>query len=158
MRRRAFVVAVVLVVVAAVAVWLAQPYLRERAVRRTVQRYAYALEEATTAADASGMRDVASAEHLVTVQTYLGTYQLEGTRLEAQLLSLEVTDVVTDGDAVAHVVEYWRYVKIDAATGKALDRAYEERLALTYRLIEENGRYIVDDVQVADVQRGLSSE
>jgi len=66
--------------------------------------------------------------------------------------------VVADGDAVAHVVEYWRYVKIDAATGEALDRAYEERLALTYRLVEENGRYTVDDVEVADVQRGLSSE
>lgn len=158
MRRRVLAIAVVLAVVSAAAFWAAHPYLQERSVRRTVQRYAYALEEATTAADASGMADITSAEHLVTVQTYLGTYQLEGTRLQAQLLSLEVTGVERAEAPVAHVVEYWRYVKVDAASGEALDRAYEERLTLTYRLVKKDGGYIVDDVEVTDVQRGLSSE
>ncbi len=116
--------------------------------RKAIVAYDLALTDALLTGDVGELIDVATVDQRASVSSYLGLFELQGTRLEAELVTLELISFeITPNGATAEVQELWTYDRLGLDGLSTGDRTVEAS-TLRYVLVRESGDLVVDDVVV----------
>ncbi len=142
MRGRSGRVVVLSIVVAVIAMMVA--YSASTSERRQVQRavtaYDVALAESLRANDETVLEAVALPREIGRVRNYLVLLEATATRIDAELLELDVRTVESsDSTVTATVFERWREVERDTRTGLARSEEIERSQLIEYTLAPEDG-------------------
>ncbi|GEM_PF-4853232 len=151
MRKSALVLFTVLLLLAAY-LFVGRPWLQERSVKQAIVEYDLALTDAFLTGDSGELSAVATPNQRSSVASYLGLFELQGIRLRAELISLELIESeVTQDGATAEVQELWRYDGLSADGLSTGDRNVEAS-TLRYVLVRSEGRWMIDDVVVISTE------
>ena len=146
--KRALILLVVVALVLGVYLFFGRTWLQERSVRKAIVTYDLALTDAFLTGDVSELVGVATADQRASVSSYLGLFELQGTRLEAELVTLDLISFeITPNGATAEVQELWTYDRLSQDGLSTGDRTVEAS-TLRYVLVRESGDMVVDDVEV----------
>ncbi|MDA3936622.1 MAG: hypothetical protein PF636_07150 [Actinomycetota bacterium] len=146
--KRFIAVIVVLSVILGAYTLFGRTWLQERSVRQAIVEYDLALTDAFLSGDVAELADVATDAQRASVSSYLGLFELQGMRLEAELVTLDLISFeITPRGATAEVQELWTYDRLGPDGLSAGDRTVEAS-TLRYMLVDVSGDLIVDDVTV----------
>lgn len=117
----------------------------DAAPREAVAAYVKALPDALAARSLSAMRSAATPDEVERVRMYGVRLVGEHRRIDAHLLELTYLSAVIEGRSAATVVtrERWSSRVIDTATSTAT----EESVQVTYHLVRDGSRWLVDSVE-----------
>ncbi len=139
--RRIAVVIGVLVALGA-GIILASRIAEEQRVRRAIARYDLALREAVRTLDEKPLAPVTHPRELGRVRSYLILLKGTATRLEVELLDLQVESVRSTSPTItALAVERWREIQRDTVSGAVRAGPSERVQRIEYTLLpDETGR------------------
>lgn len=131
--------------------------LIRRETRRVISRYNTVLTGVVADYNPAPLKAIAGPREVQRVTNYLGALRLRDAVLEADLLSLEITDFeATSPTVTATTLERWRYLERDRLSGKQKSRITEEEQRLVYTLLEKGDSLIVSFVEYAPEASGAS--